>query len=524
MSELEHKTEYNDVDEKGVVATPNGLVLNASGHEDVLTRQYSIWSLIGLALTVDNAWIALGGSLYLSLYNGGPPGILYELIVAVIYYLFIGACIAEFASAIPSAGGVYHWASITPGPGVGRMLGFFTGSINFFGWMFDLASIAQIEAEVSVQLYASLHTDLVIQPWHTYVAFLLLTWLSVLFCIFCNNLIPKLQNTGLFIILAGGLTTIIVLAAMPKQHASTATVFRDWENGTGWPSGVAFLTGCLNGAFTIGTPDAITHLAEELPNPARDLPKAIFIQIGLGGITAFLFAVAVLYGINDFSAVQSSNGAFPLAEAYNQATGSAGATFGLLFIIFLSLLICLVGTFLTLSRIWWALARDNATPFSSFFSKVNTRLSCPVPALILIGILDITVCVICTGLGAITLGSKTAFADLAGSFIILSTTSYALPIIGHLAKGRRSIRPGPFWMGKAGFPVQIIAVLAIIIFNIFYCFPPALPTTTESMNYNSVILVGVLVLTAIWWVIHGMRKYEGPKIALLHTEGIEPVH
>jgi hypothetical protein len=64
-------------------------------------------------------------------------------------------------------------------------------------------------------------------------------------------------------------------------------------------------------------------------------------------IAAFLFAIAVFYGINDFSAVQSSNGAFPLAEAYHQATGSAGATFGLLFIIFLSLLICLVGTFLT---------------------------------------------------------------------------------------------------------------------------------------------------------------------------------
>jgi amino acid transporter len=118
----------------------------------------------------------------------------------------------------------------------------------------------QIEASVAVQLYAVFHTDLEIKSWHIYVAYLLLTWLSVLFCIFGNHIIPKLQNVGLFIILAGGLTTIIVLAAMPKQHASTYTVFRDWENQTGWPSGVAFLTGVLNGAFTIGTPDAITHL------------------------------------------------------------------------------------------------------------------------------------------------------------------------------------------------------------------------------------------------------------------------
>jgi choline transport protein len=64
-----------------------------------------------------------------------------------------------------------------------------------------------------------------------------------------------------------------------------------------------------------------------------------------------------LYGINDFDAIITSNGSFPLAAAYQQATGSNSATIGLLVIIFLSLLICLVGTMLTLSRIWWSLAR-----------------------------------------------------------------------------------------------------------------------------------------------------------------------
>jgi choline transport protein len=73
-------------------------------------------------------------------------------------------------------------------------------------------------------------------------------------------------------------------------------------------------------------------------------------------------------------------------------------------------------------------------------------------------------------LGAITLGSKTAFLDLAGSFIILSTTSYAIPIAAHLLSGRTTVKPGPFWMGKAGFVVQGLAVLFIIMFNIFFCF------------------------------------------------------
>ena len=32
------------------------------------------------------------------------------------------------------------------------------------------------------------------------------------------------------------------------------------------------------------------------------------------------------------------------------------------------------------------------------------------------------------------------------------------------------------------------------------------------MNYNSVILVGVVALTAIWWFIHGGKKYKAPSV------------
>jgi len=63
-------------------------------------------------------------------------------------------------------------------------------------------------------------------------------------------------------------------------------------------------------------------------------------------------------------------------------------------------MICVLGTFLTVrdtrnrtyscslmqvGRILWALARDNATPFSGTFSIVNEKLSCPVPATLLCG-------------------------------------------------------------------------------------------------------------------------------------------
>jgi choline transport protein len=89
---------------------------------------------------------------------------------------------------VPTAGGVYHWATIAGGPKWGRMVGFFTGWINFYGWMFDLAALIQITANVSVNLYVVYHqSTYVYAEWHVYVAYLLITWLCVVTVVFVNR-------------------------------------------------------------------------------------------------------------------------------------------------------------------------------------------------------------------------------------------------------------------------------------------------------------------------------------------------
>lgn len=69
--------------------------VNASGHRDQLQRHYGPLQICGLALNIDSAWVAFAGSLILSLPNGGPAGVLYELLTACIYYGIIAASIAE---------------------------------------------------------------------------------------------------------------------------------------------------------------------------------------------------------------------------------------------------------------------------------------------------------------------------------------------------------------------------------------------------------------------------------------------
>ncbi|KAH9893031.1 amino acid transporter [Xylariomycetidae sp. FL2044] len=516
----EKQPEFGGLDGEIVAAVDSGIQFNAAGHRDQLKRQYSLLGIVGIALTVDNAWAALGSSLSVSILNGGPPGLILGLIVAVFYYSFIGLSLAELASSVPTAGGVYHWATIAAGPRWGRMVGFFTGWVNFYGWMFDLAALIQITANILVQMYATYHQDSYVPAaWHVYVTYIIVIWICTFFVIFANKLVPYTQNAGMFFVIVGGVITIIIIAAMPDRHASNHFVWGSFEenNLTGWQGGVAFLLGVLNGAFTIGTPDAITHIAEELPHPKRDLPKAIGLQIGLGFLYAFVFAIAISYAITDLSALQGGINTYPLAGIYLQATGSAGATFGLLFILFLSTICCCVGTVLTNSRTYWALARDNAVPFSGIFSRVDESLSCPVYATLFVSI-------IATGLGAIPLGNSSAFLALTGSFIVLTTVSYAIPFAANILSGRKYFPAGPFHLGKFGYAINITAVLFITLFDILYCFPYALPTSIEAMNWNSVILVGTVVLSGIWWAAHAARHYPGPKVMNLYIhDNAEPV-
>ena len=190
--------------------------------------------------------------------------------------------------------------------------------------------------------------------------------------LFANRALPALNNVGLFFILGGVCITIVVCAAMPgtggrSPHASPAFVFKEWSADIGYSSnGFVFLMGMLNGAYAIGTPDCVSHLAEEIPRPEINIPKAMFAQMIIGFVSALCYMIAIFFAVNDLSRVLLISSTFPLAEIYRQATNSRAGTVGLLAAIFLPILCTCIDIYITAGRTLWALARDNATPFGRF--------------------------------------------------------------------------------------------------------------------------------------------------------------
>lgn len=287
--------------------------------------------------------------------------------------------------------------------------------------------------------------------------------------------------------------------------APSAFVWEEWTAQIGYPNGFVFVAGMLNGAYSVGTPDVSSHLAEEIPYPQRNVPIAIAAQMSIGFVTGLVYLISILYAINDYDALLDSP--YPIAEIYRQATGSSSGAVGLLALIMICIGICVVGLYITCGRTLWALARDGATPFPKILAKVDEKKGMPVNA-------TLATALLVTILGAIYVGSTTAFNAFVGAFVVMSSSSYLTAILPNLLTGRKNITVwGSFHMkGAIGFIINGIACAYMIVWFVIYCFPYFLPTSAASMNYASVIWGGFTILIALWWFVAARKDYVGPPI------------
>lgn len=480
----------------------------AVADEIQLERRFGLASAIATGICTGNTWAALGGTIVTSFYNGGPSGILYEFIAVSVCYWFVGASIAELTSAIPASGGVYHWAAATAGKKYGVACAYFAGWLNFCAWLFTVPATCCIIGQGIVYCYQIVHPETVFERYQVFIVYLYVCWSQALIVMYGTRFLPAINTIGSFIMVAGFFISVIVCAVMPHVngtgYASSEFVWKSWENQLGYSSdGFTFLLGMLNGAYAVGLPDCVTHLAEEVNSPGRNLPIVLLWQISVGFITAICYMVAMFYSISNIDAIFAAGSIFPLGDIYLQATGSKAGAVGLLAVIIVPNYFAGIGCFITAGRTVYALARDNATPFPDYIGSIDKRYKSPYYATLCCAVLS-------TCLGAIYVGTTTAFTAFIGSFILLTTASYLLCIIPHLLNRRNIITPGPFWLGKYGFFINIVSCLYMIVFFVIYCFPYSMPVTAELMNYSSVITVGLVVVVLLWWVVAARKIYKGP--------------
>lgn len=123
-------------------------------------------------------------------------------------------------------------------------------------------------------------------------------------------------------------TFITLLICASHRYPPASQIFGDATNSTGWSSdGFAFLLAIANAVYSFLGTDAAAHLCEEIPSPAKNVPRVMLWPILMGIMTAWPFAISCVASITDVQAVINTVTGLPLLEIYYQGTGSkTGAT------------------------------------------------------------------------------------------------------------------------------------------------------------------------------------------------------
>ena len=445
------------------------------------------------------------------------------------------------------------------------------------GWLTSLAWIATVATET---LFAGLiiqgvtvldNPDYVAKRWQG----TLLTWAVILGCIFVNVVIPsQLPRFEVFILvfhLLGFVAIVATLWALTPKYSSATEVWATSLNEGGWPTqGLSYCVGFLGNVATFVGADASVHMAEEVSDASRNIPRAILGAMLINGAVGFIMMVTALYCLGDIHSVLHSATGFPFIQIFINSVGNvAGATVMTALVLALTWA-CAIGITTTASRMTWSFARDNGLPASRFLSKVDPRTRVPVVACLV-------VCGIAALLTCIYIGSYTAFNDVISLTITGFYGSYFLPaalLLYHRIKGnvlpygtetepepsshavtaeevrnmadayhagnndiskevaeKQSDSPPAYDFGRGSVvaqapliwgPWHLPGMLGTInnayaccymIFVIFWSvWPPVTPVNASSMNYSVVVTGGVVILSIIWYFVRARKEYKGPTV------------
>ncbi|KAI9683763.1 MAG: hypothetical protein M1822_005953 [Bathelium mastoideum] len=478
--------------------------LAALGVQGELKRHFSPLSMLGLAFAILNSWTALSASLSLALPSGGPTSVIWGLVTAGICNGCLAASLAEFLSAYPTASGQYYWAAVISPRRWRPIVSWVTGWINVSGWIALVASAGLLASQLIVGIIALENPDYVAKPWHQFLIYIGYNVFAFLLNAFGNSILPYVNKVAITWSIAGFvIISITVLACSSPHYATGDFVFRDFINETGWPDGIAWLLGLLQGGLGLTGYDAVAHMIEEIPNASIEGPKIMIYCVGIGTFTGFVFLVVLLFVPGNVDMTIHS-AATPLGQILQNATNSHAGTICLLLFPLVCLLFAATSIMTTSSRMTYAFARDRGLPFSRFFMRIHRRLDVPLNALYLTTALVVI-------FGCIFLGSSAAFNAIISASVVALGVSYAIPISINVVQGRRKLPDRsfklPVWFG---WIANLVGIVYVIVTTVLFLFPPDLPVDASSMNYCVVAFGIVLIIATIQWFVDGRKNFAGP--------------
>ncbi|KAL5342282.1 choline transporter [Aspergillus crustosus] len=478
-------------------------ILRANGHTQAMPRQFSWISALGLGFSITNSWVGYLSCFGQSLIYGGPRICIFALVIAFVVQFTVTLGLSELASAFPSSGGQYHYCYILSPKHTRRYSAYIVGWLSVLAWWITTCSGISLAAVVMTGIASFYVPGYTASQWHIYLTYVAVSLVTIIPIFMASSKISIITQCTLYLSLAAYLVFFIVSLVMHDKVQPASYILESSEGASGWNEGTAWMLAISNSMYAFGGTDGVIHISEELPRPGRRVPQVMILTMIIGLFTTLSLFVPFMFFIEDMDAVRRAP--LPCLELMYQITGSKDVTLGLVVVLWIIYASALPSQWVTSGRLAWAFARDNGTPFPSYFSHIDPQFNFPVRTTIAAFIFS---CIY----GLLYLASTTAFNSIITSAVLFLNITYTVPQGILLTTGRSSLPKRYLKLGWVGYVCNVFSVSWIVVLGVLVCMPPNILITLGSMNYVCVILVGVFVVINVLWFAVGRRSFEGPRV------------
>jgi amino acid transporter len=424
--------------------------------------------------------------------NSGPLGV-WTWPLVIVGQLFVSLVFAALATRMPLAGYSYQWVSRLANPKVGWLIGW----VSFIFLIVDVVAVDYaVAATVLPKLFG--YTESAQNAWLATAIVALLQMLLIVYSTFWSTRINN-AAVGTEIVGIVGLTLLLVIVGavrgmlQPGHVFSTGSVPAPWFSfGTLTTAGPLMLAFLL-GAFTIVGFEAAANLAEETQDAHRTVPTAMWFSVFLSGVVGFAFLLALNLASQDIAALSGS--ATPVADIVTQVLGTVVGDIFLVFVTF-SIFACGLVIFITVTRLTWAMSRDERFPGYSLFRQVGKQTGTPVAATLLCGILIEVVLTGFAWLGILVPSQSNTLTYLFSAATLLPAIIYLATVVLYIFARRKLPETHGFSLGAWEWPIIILSVVWLLfelsIFRDAQFAPPWI---------YSLVMFGIGLIYFVWMLV-----------------------
>lgn len=393
-----------------------------------------------------------------------------SMLLGTIIALALAKVIADFAKKIRTSGAFYTFMTKTFGPKTGFVIGMLLFLAYVLLLLFQMSFFGQfLNGILSVHI-----------AWEIYAIVLIVVNTALA----ATGIAPSLRvgliglafETVVFLVLA------LIIVFQGGAGGNTLTVFKPSEA----PSLSGLMLGIIFGIFVFVGFESATTLGEEMRDAHRNIPKALYLTVGLIGIFVVLVIYAMIIGFgataHGLAALQGDSTPFStLALRYGNSTLQVLINIATV-TSFLALNLIMV---IAASRMMYSISRDGLLP--DWLARVNKRRT-PSAAAIAVGGTSLVI-VLLTGMIYGPLNVSAWYAFLSTLFFI---AAYIVACVGIPVFYRRFYPEDFSIFGQVVVPLVALVGMGAVLYGNLHPFPSA------PLSYFPFVTLGIIGLLVMW--------------------------